>query len=70
MKITMYKRGMSRPAQPEDVERFLSAGWSQQPPAVKQEEKADDEIIRLKPPVKTKATAKTLEEATIIKGDE
>lgn len=69
MKIIMYKKGMSRPAQPEDVERFTLAGWTTQvEPAVT--EKADDEVIRLKPPVKTKATAKTLEEATITKGDE
>lgn len=69
MKIIMYKKGMSRPAQPEDVERFTQAGWSQnlEPEA---KEKADDEVIRLKPPVKTKGTAKTLEEATITKGDE
>lgn len=69
MKIIMYKGLMSRPAQPEDVERFMQAGWSQtiEPAAT---EKADDEVIRLKPPVKTKGTAKTLEEATITKGDE
>ncbi len=69
MKIIMYKKGMSRPAQPEDVERFLSAGWSKASDPAPKEEKADDEVIRLKPPVKTKATAKTLEEATT-KGDE
>lgn len=27
MKIMMYKNGMVRPAQPEDVERFREAGW-------------------------------------------
>ena len=69
MKITMYKKGMSRPAQPEDVERFTNAGWSiKSEPAPK--EKADDEVIRLKPPVKPKATATALEEAKITKGDE
>jgi len=70
MKIIMYKKGMSRPAQPEDVERFIEAGWSQKVDEPALTEKADDEVIRLKPPVKTKGTAKTLEEATITKGDE
>ena len=44
MKITMYKAGMTRPAQLADVEQFESAGWSKQPP---QKENAQEEIIRL-----------------------
>ena len=68
MKITMYKAGMTRPAQLADVEQFESAGWSKQPP---QKENAQEEIIRLKAPVKSKATVTAVEEANInIQGDE
>lgn len=69
MKITMYKNGMSRPAQPNDIERFTSAGWTMTTQPDLFENKAEDEVIRLKPPVKTKATVKTLDEANN-KGDE
>ena len=46
------------------IRRMTAIGWT---PVV---EKADDEIIRLKPPVKTKNTAKILDEANKSKGDE
>jgi hypothetical protein len=63
MKIMMYKNGMERPAQPEQVEQFESAGWSQNKlkPAVNIVT-VQDEIV-LKPPVKSKSTAKTLDNA-------
>jgi hypothetical protein len=47
MKITMYKNGMSRPALPEDIERFESAGWSQDQSAV-----VDSGAVKLKAPKK------------------
>jgi hypothetical protein len=66
MKITMYKQGQSRPAQPEQVEQFESAGWSQSNP---EQVKPREEVIRLKAPVKSKATVTAIEEANI-QGDE
>jgi len=50
MKITMYKNGMSRPALPEDIERFESAGWSQDQSAV-----VDSGAVKLRAPKKKKA---------------
>jgi hypothetical protein len=47
MKIMMYKNGMSRPAQPEDVERFELAGWTQDQSAV-----VDSGAVKLKAPKK------------------
>lgn len=47
------------------VRRMSAIGWVPVEP-----KKADDEIIRLKPAVKTKATVKSLDEANITKGDE
>lgn len=70
MKIKLTKHNMIRFAPPDQLEQFKAAGWSE---ATKQadlfEEKAQEEIIRLKPPVKTKATVKALDEAND-KGDE
>lgn len=68
MKIAMYKHAMTRWTNPEGVEQLEQAGWSKDNPA--NNVKAVDEVIRLKPPVKTKATVKTLDEANINKGDE
>jgi hypothetical protein len=67
MKITMYKAGMTRPAQLSDVEQFKAAGWTTEPA---KQEKPEEEIIRLKAPVKSKATVTAVEEANINKGDE
>lgn len=67
MKITMYKRGMTRPAQLDDVEQFKQAGWTLESP---EQVKPKEEIIRLKAPVKSKATVTAVEEANINKGDE
>lgn len=61
MKIIMHKNGMSRPALPEDVERFELAGWSKEP-AQQNVIKVEEQIV-LKPPVKSKSTAKTLDNA-------
>ena len=73
MKIQLSKKGMIRWSQPEQLEQMKAAGWSEvnKTPAVK--EQAREEVIRLKPAVKYKATVTALEEAnddTIHKGDE
>lgn len=47
------------------VRRMSAIGWT---PV--EEQKADDEIIRLKPAVKTKTTVTVLDEAKQSKGDE
>jgi hypothetical protein len=47
------------------VRRMSAIGW-----VPVEEKQADDEIIRLKPPVKTKATVTALDEAKKSKGDE
>jgi hypothetical protein len=47
MKITMYKNGMSRPAQEQDVELFEQAGWRQDNSAV-----VDSGAVKLKAPKK------------------
>ena len=68
MKIHLNKRGMTRWCQPQELELMTSAGWSEVTAA---KEKAGEEVIRLKPPVKSKATVTALEEANInIQGDE
>jgi hypothetical protein len=50
MKITLYKNGMSRPAQLEDVERFQEAGWTQDSNGL-----VDSGAVKLKAPKKKKA---------------
>jgi hypothetical protein len=68
MKIELTKKGMTRYCQPQELEMMQSAGWAQ---ASASQEQAGEEIIRLKPPVKSKATATAVEEANInIQGDE
>jgi hypothetical protein len=68
MKIHLTKKGMTRYCQPEELEMMKSAGWA---PANAPKEQAGEEVIRLKPPVKSKATVTALEEANInIQGDE
>jgi hypothetical protein len=64
MKIKMHKHSMTRYCQDYEVELLKSAGWSPDPA------QAGEEIIRLKPPVKPKATVRVLDEANITKGDE
>lgn len=63
----MYKHEMVRFVQLDDIERLEQAGWVKKQP---KQEQAQEEIIRLKPPVKNKSTVKDLQEANIDKGDE
>lgn len=65
MKIQMTKKGMTRYCQDYEKELLEAAGWSVAEPV-----KAEEEIIRPKPTVKTKATVRAVEEANDIKGDE
>ncbi len=60
--ITVYKDSLVRTISAGKLSQYLSAGWSKN--------KAEEEIIRPKPTVKTRATVKTLDEANINKGDE
>lgn len=64
MKYT--KDGVVADIAPDKVAKYQNAGWT----PVVENVKAVDEVIRLKPPVKTKATVKVLDEATDNKGDE
>jgi hypothetical protein len=66
MKIKMKKYSMERYCQEHEQELLESAGWT-----LAQNEKAGEEVIRLKPPVKSKATVTAVEEANINQqGDE
>jgi hypothetical protein len=68
MKIELKKHNMTRWCHESDLDLMKSAGWQPINPA---SEQAGEEVIRLKPPVKNKATAqRALEEANINKGDE
>ena len=68
MKIELTKKGMTRYCQPQELELMNSAGWTQVGSAPEQ---VREEVIRLKPPVKSKATVTAVEEANInIQGDE
>jgi hypothetical protein len=71
MKIAMHKHDMTRWCQDYEVEQFKSSGWTECVDANHDhgQVKAIEEIIRLKPTVKAKATVKALEEAND-KGDE
>lgn len=65
MKIKMTKKSMTRYCQDYEQELLESAGWT-----VDKKEQAGEEVIRLKPAVKSKATVTAVEEANINKGDE
>lgn len=68
MKIHLTKKGMTRYCQPQELELMQSAGWTQVGSAPEQ---VREEVIRLRPPVKSKATVTAVEEANInIQGDE
>jgi hypothetical protein len=69
MKIKMFKHSMTRVVDSGQIELLKSAGWLEQPAKIV---KAGEDVIRLKPPVKPKATETALEEAkpTLDKGDE
>lgn len=60
--IKVYKDQLERLISPSRLSEYMAAGWTQV--------KAEEEIIRPKPTVKTRATVKTLDEANDIKGDE
>lgn len=68
MKIHLTKHAMTRQCQPDQLAQMQSAGWQEVPADTK---KAPEDIIRLKPPVRIKATETALAEANITtKGDE
>jgi len=68
MKIHLTKKGMTRYCQPNELELMQSAGWTESQAS---KEQAGEEVIRLKPPVKSKATVTAVEEANINQqGDE
>jgi hypothetical protein len=63
--IQVYKNGVMRSISQKDLASYQDAGWSTS------QEQAGEEVIRLKPPVKSKATVRALEEANINQqGDE
>ena len=64
--MKLYKDGLERDVIRSKIAEYKRAGWSEQPAG---EVKAVEDVVRLKPPVKTKATVKVLDEATD-KGDE
>lgn len=68
MKIQMIKHGVTHQVDAEQKDILLSAGWQLADTQVK----AIEEIIRLKPAVKNKATVKALDEANNLEtqGDE
>jgi hypothetical protein len=63
--MKLERQGQVIEVQAKLVRRLSAIGWK---PV--EEKQADDEVIRLKPPVKTKATVKALDEAKQSKGDE
>ena len=67
MKIELTKHNMTRWCQDYELEMMKSAGWTAK---TANKEQAGEEVIRLKPPVKSKATVTAVEEANINKGDE
>lgn len=67
MKIQLKKHQMTRWCQDYELDLMTSAGWQ---PVTAPKEQAREEVIRLKPPVKSKATVTAVEEANINKGDE
>lgn len=72
MKIHLTKKGMTRWCQDYELDMMKSAGWMPVQAELfepAQEEKAKEEVIRLKPPAKSKGAAKSLDN-TINKGDE
>ena len=71
MKIHLTKRGMTRSCQPTEIELLKSAGWTPVGANIVEPEQAGEEVIRLKPPVKSKATVTAVEAANIKQqGDE
>lgn len=67
MKIHLTKKGMTRYCQPNELEQMQAAGWSEAKAAGNI--KTVEEPLVLKPPVKSKGTVKSLDNA-IQQGDE
>ena len=63
--MKVYKDNLVREIQDNLLEEYITAGWTQQI----QQETAGEEVIRLKPTVKAKNTAKILDDITT-QGDE
>jgi hypothetical protein len=64
MKIELTKHNMTRWCQQEELDLLVSAGW-------RKKEQPQEDVIRPKAPVKSKATVTAVEEANInIQGDE
>jgi len=71
VKIHLTKKGMTRYCQPNEQELMQSAGWTPVGGTTVEPEQAGEEVIRLKPPVKSKATVTAVEAANIKQqGDE
>jgi hypothetical protein len=71
MKIAMHKHSMTRWCQDYEKELLESAGWVECTDPADHTEKPEEEIIRPKAPVKSKATVTAVEAANInIQGDE
>ena len=71
MKIHLTKKGMTRSCQDYELELLQSAGWTEVNVKPAEPEQAGEEVIRLKPPVKSKATVTAVEAANIKQqGDE
>ena len=62
--MKVYKQNISRDILDSRWPEYQAAGWSAT------QEQAGEEIIRLKPPVKTEATEIALDSATNLEGDE
>jgi len=64
MKIELTKHNMTRWCSEADVDLLVAAGW-------RKKEQPQEDVIRPKAPVKSKATVTAVEEANITnKGDE
>ena len=71
MKIHLTKKGMTRYCQPSEQEQMQSAGWTPVGGITVEPEQVREEVIRLRPPVKSKATVTAVEAANIKQqGDE
>ncbi len=71
MKIHLTKKGMTRSCQPNELELMQSAGWTEVNTKPAEPEQVREEVIRLRPPVKSKATVTAVEAANIKQqGDE
>ena len=71
MKIHLTKKGMTRFCQPNELELMQSAGWTPVGGTTVEPEQVREEVIRLRPPVKSKATVTAVEAANIKQqGDE